>query len=147
MPLSNTTTGTINTIPVLSVAGAFSYTFEIPQGGTAQVLWAQLISAANAAVGVRQMVMQVSDEASNPVFSINYFATQTANSTLVLSFFQGLTIIPQSIVGTVTTIPTEGLFVSNGWTLEFVYSPLISALDVFTGNFQSRGLHNSGAPR
>jgi len=147
MPLSNTTTGTINTVPILSDLGAFTYAFEIPQGGRVQILWAQFIILTSAAVGVRQMTMQVNDGASNPVFIINYFATQPANATAVISFFQGLTIIPQTIVGVVTTMPTEGLFVSNNWTLEFSFSPFISALDVFTGNFQTRGLHNSGAPR
>ena len=146
MSLSNVNIDAINTIPILSVAGGFTYTFEIPENARVQILWSQFVSTADATVGVRRSFLQVRDESSTVIVTITYFATQAASSSIGITFAQGLTIIPASVLGVVTTIPADGLFVRNDWTLTYGYFPFISAGDVFAGNFQSRGLHNSAAP-
>lgn len=146
MPLSDVNIEAINTIPILSVAGAFTYTFEIPENARIQILWTQFLSVTDATVGTRRNVLQIRDDTATLVLQISYFQTQAASGSVFVTFAQGLTIVPANVLGIITTIPANGLFVRNDWTLNFIYFPFISAGDTFTGNFQTRGLHNSAAP-
>ena len=118
----------------------------VAAGQTAQILWSQYVSTTDATAGVRRAFVQVRDETAAVVLTLSYFATQAAGSALGITFAQGLTIVPASVLGLVTTLPADGLFVKNRWTLTYGYFPFISAGDVFSGFFQSRGLHNSAAP-
>lgn len=145
MPVSNVNIDAINTIPILSVAAAFTYTFEIPENARVQILWSQFLSVADATVGTRRIVLQIRNDTATLVMQIAYFATQAASGSTFITFAQGLTIIPANVLGLVTTIPADGIFVRNDWTLNFVYFPFVSVGDTFTGFFQTRGLHNSAA--
>lgn len=145
MPLSNVNIDAINTIPILSTNGQFAYVFEIPENARVQILWAQYLYVADATVLTRNHILLIRDENATTILQITYFATSTANTSASITFAQGLTIIPANVLGKITTIPADGLFVRNGWSLDF-FAFLGSAGDIFTGNFQTRGLHNSNAP-
>ncbi len=146
MPLSPRKIPVINTLPILSVAGQFAYVFDLQSNNTIQLLWTSVVSTTDATVGTRRMFLNVNDETGTNVFSVTYFSTQAATASLRVTFAQGVTIIPSTVLGTQTTIPADGLFIKDKWTLLTGYFPLISAGDVFSGFFQTRGLHNSDAP-
>jgi len=139
--LSFDTPPIINTIPILSVAGAFSYVFDIANDAVVQVLWAQFNYTSDAVIGARQPVIFVLDETSAMVSSVAYFATTVANATLGVIFSQGNTVIPATVLGTQTALPSDGLFVKNNWSINISAVPLISAGDVFSGFMQTRGTH------
>lgn len=146
MPLSTVNIPHVNTIPISSVAAVFSYTFEMEENQTAQILWAQIAYTADAVVGNRRPLFLVQDENLNTILVVNYFTTLAANQTFGIDFTQGNTIIPPSVLGSQVGIPSNGVFVKNNWTFSIFSLPAISAGDLITGHFQSRGLHNSGAP-
>jgi len=137
----------VNTIPITSAAAVFTYTFEMEENQTAQILWASMTLTNDATVGNRRMVFLVQDENANAIISVPYFLTSAANQTLGISYFQGNTIIPNTILGLQTAIPFDGVFVKNNWVFSLFPLPSISAGDIFTGFFQTKGLHNSGAPK
>jgi len=146
MPLSPRKIPVVNTLPILSVAASFTYLFDLQSNNTIQLLWTSVVLTTDATVGNRRMFLQISDENANIIFNVNYFSTQAASSTVRITFAQGLTIIPTTVLGRQTTLPADGLFVKDKWTLTTGIFPGISAGDVFSGFFQTRGLHNSDAP-
>ncbi len=146
MPLSPRKIPVINTLPILSTGGFFTYVFDLQSNNTVQVLWTSVISTTDATVGTRRMFLNILDELGAAIFSVTFFGTQAASSTFRVTFAQGVTVVPSTVLGIQTTIPADGLFVKNKWSLVTGYFPLISAGDVFSGFFQTRGLHNSEAP-
>lgn len=146
MPLSTVNIPHINTIPITSAAAVFAYTFEMEENQTAQILWATMTLTNDATVGNRRMVFLIQDENANNIISVPYFTTSAANQTFGIVYFQGNTIIPNTVLGMQTAIPFDGVFVKNNWTFSLFPLPAISVGDIFTGYFQTKGLHNSAAP-
>jgi len=146
MALSPLKIPAINTIPILSTAASFTYTFELNLSNTAQWLWSQFVYVADATAGTRIIVARVRDENAVLTWQQTYFQTVAAGGTLIVQFMQGNTIIPPSVLGTHTTLPIDGLFFEDQWTLEFFDFSGVSAGDTFSGMFQTRGFHNSLAP-
>jgi hypothetical protein len=142
MSLSDARIASIQTLPIASSAAAFSYTFELPTNASAQILWTQVLSTTDATGGTRRMFWRVRDDTGVTVCQVSYFATQGASTSLFHSFFQGTTIVPETVLGFVTSIPRDGIFVRDGYEFDMSYFPFISAGDVFSGFFQTRGLHN-----
>lgn len=142
MALSDARIAPIQTIAIASSAAAFTYTFELPTNASAQILWTQVLSTTDATAGTRRMFWRVLDDTGTVVCQVSYFATQGASGSLFHSWFQGTTIVPENVLGIVTSIPRDGVFVRDGYVLNISYFPLISAGDVFSGFFQTRGLHN-----
>lgn len=146
MPLSPVNIPHVNTIPITSAAGAFTYTFEMEESQTAQILWAQFAYTADAVVGNRRPLFLVQDENGNNVVLVSYFNNILANQSVNVSFTQGNTILPNTVLGAQVGIPFNGVFVKNDWVFSIFAFPSISVGDIFTGFFQTKGLHNSEAP-
>jgi len=145
MPLSHLVSAEIQTIEILSTANVFTYEFRIPQNSVAQILWINLSFSTSVIPGVRRLALNLSDAASNTVYEVRYFRTQTASTVVPTLFLQGSTIIPASVIGLNTTIPFDGLFAGANYTLRIFDIFGITAFDSFAGYMQTRGLHNSGA--
>lgn len=145
MPLSRLVSAEIQTIEILSVASVFTYEFLIPQNSVAQILWANMTFSADATVGTRRANLELADETGAVVYAVRYFKTQAAGTALLVSFLQGSTIVPATILGLNTTIPFDGLFAGANYTLTISDIFATSAGDSIAGFMQTRGLHNSGA--
>lgn len=145
MPLSRLVSAEISTIEILTVASIFTYEFLIPQNSVAQILWVNYVYSADAVVGNRRSTLNLSDENGNTVYEVRYFKTQGAGTASLISFLQGSTVVPATILGLNTTIPFDGLFAGANYTLTLFDIFGTSAGDSAAGFLQTRGLHNSGA--
>ena len=147
MPLSNLNSQHVNTIEIVSSGAVpdFSYTFQIEQNSTVQILWAFFNYTAAAGGGARIPIMTLADDQANIIFQLTYFASVAAGATLGVTMSQGAAIVPSTVLGRPTGIPADGLFAKNNYTLRFFPFPAVSAADAFSGYFQTRGLHNSQA--
>jgi len=146
MPLTPIKINDINTIDILSTAGAFEYVFELPENGQAQILWAQYNIVTDATAGARTPFFQIQDETATPVFTLVYFLTVAPSGTAIITWSQGNEVVPGTVLGQQIGLPANGVFVKNGWRLRLAQIFTIPG-DVLTGFFQTRGLHNSSAPR
>jgi len=146
VPLTPIKINDINTIDILSVAGAFEYVFEIPENGQAQVLWAQYNLVTDATAGARTPFLQIQDETATPVLTLVYFLTVAPSGSAIITWSQGNEVVPGTVLGQQIGLPNNGVFVQNGWRLRLAQI-FTNAGDVLTGFFQTRGLHNSSAPR
>lgn len=145
MPLSDNRSPEIVTIPV-SGTNIGDYLFDLllptPPLNTGasqfQILWVQFLYVADATIGVRQPVLDLLDETLTSRFSVASINTQTANQGINHSFLQGVVIFPVSIFGQIRTIPVDGLFGFNQYTLRIQDLAGISGGDTFSGMMQVR---------
>ena len=137
MPLTPGRQVEIQTIEILSVASIATHTFVMGRDESQQILWSQTLYTADAVVGGRRPLLVVRDENANLIVSILYFQTINASGSAQVLFSQGNTIIPQSVLGAQTALPSD-LFVRNGWTLTISDFVGVSAGDVISGWFQVR---------
>lgn len=145
MPLSDTRTPEIVTVPVSGTnIGDYLFDLKLPtpplnRGGSEfQILWLQFLYTASAVVGVRQPIIDLLDETLTSVFSVASINTQTANQGIQHSFLQGAVIFPVSVFGAMRTIPVNGLYGFNEYTLRIQDIAAISAADTFAGFMQVR---------
>lgn len=147
MPLSNLDYGQINTIPLASVAGAINYTFKMKnESETAQVLWIHLTWTGSATPGAKRPILQFRNPAGSTILQVAYFSTVAASATALVQWVQGNTVIPPSVAGLQTGIPTNGIFMQNNFSISIFPFPVPALPATMTGFMQTRGLHNSAAP-
>lgn len=137
MPLSDSETPQITTVPILSVGAIFTHTFLIEGDGAQQVLWFQYDWLTDTATGTRLPVINFFDENT-----VNVFRSFSINETiLTLTLFlnthlKGISVFPVSIVGLNRSLPIDGLFAFNDWSFTITDFNGTSAGDTFTGSFQ-----------
>jgi len=146
MPLSDSRTPEIVTIPFVSATNSASYifNFDLPTiplnkgASQAQILWVSITYSADGTVGTRVPVFDVLDDSATSVFAVASINTQTAGQLIEHTILQGVWIFPNSVFGLMRTIPVNGLFVFNNWEMRFADLAAISAGDSFAGNVQVR---------
>ena len=146
MPASTTTRADIVSIPLVAATNFVSYEFNfvvpvppVPaRKSQAQILWMQLTYAADATVGTRVPILTLTDDAAAQVFTIASINTVAAGQVSTQSILQGALIFPLNILGFMRTIPVDGLFAFEGWTLAFFDLNGVSAGDTMTGFMQLR---------
>lgn len=145
MPLSDNRSPEIVTIPVSGTnIGDYTFNLDLPtsplNSGASefQILWIQFVYTADATVGTRNPVMDLLDESLNSVFSVASINTQTANQGIQHSLLQGVVIFPVSVFGLMRTIPVNGLYGFNNYTVRIQDLSAISAGDTFAGFMQVR---------
>lgn len=145
MSLSDKRTPQIVTIPISGTnIGNYLFNLDLPtpplnRGASQfQILWAQFVYVASAAVGVRVPAFDLLDQNLVSQFSVPSINTQTANQGIQHSFLQGVVIFPLTVFGIVRTFPVDGLYGFNNWTARFQDLAGISAADTFAGFMQVR---------
>lgn len=146
MPLSERITPEIITVPIVSPDNdfTFAFDFDLPTvplntgAKSAQILWTQFVYSATATVGTRVPVFDLLDDAASQVFAIASINTQGAGTTVVHSLLQGAVIFPVSIFGLMRTIPVDGLFAFNDYSIRIHDIAVIDPADTFVGVMQVR---------
>lgn len=145
MPLSDNRSPEIVTIPISGTnIGDYLFDLKLPtpplnRGASQfQILWIQFLYVADATVGVRQPVIDLLDTTLSSVFSVASINTNAANQGIQHSLLQGIVIFPLSVFGQARTIPVNGLFGFNEYTLRIQDLSGISGGDTFSGFMQVR---------
>lgn len=148
MPITDIRAPQISTIPIVSATNDFTYTFNFDRPnvglqdgayGVAQVLWVQFTYTATATVGTRTIALDIQDNLLNQIYSIASINTVAAGQNVVHSFLQGVVISPLTIAGFMRTIPVDGIYVFDRWSIRFQDLASVDPADAFTGFMQVRG--------
>ena len=146
MPLSDNRKPEIVTIPLIAATNTVSFTFNfklptspLNRGASqAHILWIQFVYTANGVVGTRVPVFNLFNSAASSQFSIASINTNTAGTVRTHNLMQGVLIFPVSVTGLLRTLPNNGLFAFNNWSINIADLNNISAGDAISGRMQVR---------